>query len=139
MTKEIAKDIAIALIAKTGYCFDGQAFAESSLSEEDQEKILYDIQTYCEKVFDKIEKKYGIELKNTTHEVANDIINASKDKRSNGINFSYIVVDDPLETCFDSKKVEENYNKFLEMKLPINSHGVVSSSPIRIHESKIKK
>lgn len=59
MKKEVAKDIAIALIAKSGYCFDGQAFTESSLSEKDQEKILYDIQIYCEKVFDKIEKKYG--------------------------------------------------------------------------------
>lgn len=81
MKKEIAKDIAITLIAKSGYCFDGCAFDESSLSEADKDKILGEIFVYCENVFDRIEKKYGIELKNTSHEVACGIINASKKKK----------------------------------------------------------
>ena len=74
MTKEMARDIAIALIAKSGEQFDAFAFDNSDISEKDKEKIGNEIQYQCSKMISKIEAKYDIQLKNTTAEIINGII-----------------------------------------------------------------
>jgi hypothetical protein len=74
MTKEMAKDIAIALIAKSGDNFDAFAFDDSDISEKDIDKILLAIHGLCEKMISKIESKYNIALPNTTSTIIDAIV-----------------------------------------------------------------
>lgn len=74
MTKEMAKDIATALIAKSGEQFDSFAFEDSDISEKDKEKIGNEIQNICSKMIEKIELKYNVKLKNTTAEIIDCIV-----------------------------------------------------------------
>jgi len=57
MTKEMARDIATALVAKSGEQFDSFAFEDSEISEKDKEKISNEIQFLCIKMIDKIQSK----------------------------------------------------------------------------------
>lgn len=74
MTKEMAKNIALALIAKSGEQFDTFAFEDSNISEKDKEKIANEIQYQCSKIIAKVEAKYNKRLGNTTAEIIDDII-----------------------------------------------------------------
>lgn len=75
MKKETARDIAIALIAKSGQNFDGEAFANcEDITEAEIQKIIDETQFYCQKMIDKIEAKYNIVLKNTTAEIIDAIV-----------------------------------------------------------------
>lgn len=75
MKKETARDIAIALVAKSGQCFDSFAFDDcDSISEGEKEKIGKEIQIYCQRQINKIEKKYRIRLKNSTAEIIEGIV-----------------------------------------------------------------
>lgn len=74
MKKEMAKDIATALIAKSGERFDVFAFEDSDISEKDKEKIVNEIQYLCSKMIQKVESKYNVNLKNTTAEIIDCIV-----------------------------------------------------------------
>lgn len=77
MTKETAKDIAIALIAKHGMNFEMTAFEDcEDLPHADQCKIIHEIQMYCIGIIAKLNDKYDIDLHltNTTESVTNAII-----------------------------------------------------------------
>ena len=74
MTKETVKDIAIALIAKSGENFDMFAFDEADISDTDRDKIISEIQHKCLKMITKIEDKYNITLKNSTAEIIDSIV-----------------------------------------------------------------
>lgn len=73
MTKEMAKDIAHALIAKSGKVFDNFAFHEVELPEKDKNKILDEIHQVCEKMIDRVELKYETTIGNTTAEIIESI------------------------------------------------------------------
>lgn len=70
----MAKDIALALIARSGEQFDSFAFEDSEISEKDKEKIAKEIQSLCTKMIDKIQSKYNVNLKNTTAEIIDAIV-----------------------------------------------------------------
>jgi hypothetical protein len=74
MTKEMAKDIAVALVAKSGEQFDSFAFDDSDISEKEKDKIVKEIQNLCSKMIDKIQIKYNVQLKNTTAEIIDAIV-----------------------------------------------------------------
>ena len=74
MTKEMARDIAIVLVAKSGEQFDSFAFEDSEISERDKEKISTEIQLLCTKMIDKIQSKYNVQLKNSTAEIIDSIV-----------------------------------------------------------------
>lgn len=78
MTKQEAKDIATVLIAKTAICFDGTAFDECypSLTENEQNKIVREIEKISEQMILRIEKKLGLsfDYANSSHEVIDLIL-----------------------------------------------------------------
>jgi hypothetical protein len=74
MTKEMAKDIAIALVAKSGEHFDSFAFEDSEISEKDKVKISTEIKLLCKKMVVKIQSKYNVQLKNSVAEIIEAIV-----------------------------------------------------------------
>ncbi len=74
MTKEMAKDIATALIAKSGEQFDSFAFEESDISEKDKQKIGDEIRNKCSEMIKKIETKYNVKLGYTTSDIIDKIM-----------------------------------------------------------------
>lgn len=80
MTKQMAKDIAHALVAKSGEQFDSFSFDEVELSEKDKNKILDEIHQLCEKMIDRVESKYGVTLGNTTKKVTESIHSKTRKK-----------------------------------------------------------
>lgn len=75
MTKETAKDIAIALVAKSGKAFDMCALDDcDTISENEKIKILNEVQNYCDLLIDKIEKKYDIKVQPTSAGIVNAIV-----------------------------------------------------------------
>jgi len=60
MRKQEAKDIALLLIAKSGENFDIFAFDDCELSKDDEDKIIKQIQSECQKTIQKLSKKYNV-------------------------------------------------------------------------------
>lgn len=74
MKSEMARDIAIALIAKSGESFDNFAFDDANISEKDKDKIGKEIQLLCSKMIDKVQSKYQVRLKSSTAEIIDAIV-----------------------------------------------------------------
>lgn len=72
-TNEFLKDTAKALVFASGMAFDGFAFDESEISEEEAQQICAEIQRFCESGIKRLEKKYNTNIPITSTE---DIINA---------------------------------------------------------------
>lgn len=79
MTKQMAKDIAHALVAKSGRQFDSFSFDEVELSEKDKNKILNEIHQLCEKMIDRVESKYGVTIGNTTKKITESILKSERE------------------------------------------------------------
>ena len=74
MTKQEANDIARLLIASSGLNFDGEAFRETDLSENDIQKIINSVQNVCSYEIARVERKNG--LKNIDISTTENIVNA---------------------------------------------------------------
>lgn len=76
MTKETARDIAIALIAVSGKNFDGEAFGDCDdlINEDEKRKIMNEIELHCQKMMNKIQSKYRINLKASTAGIIDQIL-----------------------------------------------------------------
>ena len=74
MTKETARDIAIAMIGKTADNFDIFALDDADIIESEKYKVLKEIQLIADKMIMKIQKKYNINLPSTTDGIVAAII-----------------------------------------------------------------
>ena len=76
MTKETAKDIAIALIAKSAETFDQCAFEDTYylIDDSERDKILSELKKITYKMIIKIEKKYNTKLPFSTNGIIEAIV-----------------------------------------------------------------
>lgn len=79
MTKQMAKDIACALVARSGEQFDFFSFNEVELSEKDKNKILDEIHQLCEKMIERVESKYGVTVGNSTEKITESILKSERE------------------------------------------------------------
>lgn len=70
---EQMRDTAKALVFISGMNFDGEAFEESGLSEEEVQELIDEIITFCKSGIKRIQKKYNVEIPFTS---SHDVIDA---------------------------------------------------------------